>query len=155
MKDPTDLHYETDRYATWEDGDATDCAECLSPWPCKVILKWWKTPQYRLDQLGSEVKRLKDGLARAHREGDELRGRVTKLETLILGVYPALHDLLKGRPGGSMDVGEHVDLIDISTFGGGSQQIEGPREFKVTYKSPDGTIYRIVNGREVEREYRT
>lgn len=153
MKDPTSKHYEV---AYGSDGYADDypgCAEDGAPWPCKKVRKWEKSKGLRLAKLESSREVQVAETLRQNQELARLRAQVSKLDLTLKGLYPALCDLLKGKTGGTVEVGEDVEHQDFSDYGGRIiARVEGVRDPYVNYTGPDGNEYR--NGVWVRQEFR-
>lgn len=154
MKDPSDVHFETDRYEQdgWPNSHSL-CESCLTPWPCTKWEKWTKSDSYKIQVLESSREvQAKENL-RQNKELAELRDKVYRLEVFVKGVMPALGDLLQGKVGGKLSYREDVDYIDsFVAYGHPPMRLAGLREFSVDYSGPDGSEYH--NGALTEMNWR-
>lgn len=153
MKDPTDLHYETDAYERddWE-GSESMCDSCLEPWPCKRIQKWWKSDTYRLQEAERHIENLTKARDRQAKALSELREQQHMLNLFVRGgLLPAVRDLLDGRPGGVIKEDVQVEYQDLTSWDSSAIQcVAGARTYTVEYESSTG-LWR--NGDCVERRY--
>lgn len=153
MKKPKEHAY-SDEYG------GVRCEADGQEWPCKTWRKWMKTPEYRIGLLEKEVETLRSSDAwlrqdvdRLRQDVDRLRDKAHRVEVTMKGVWPALSDLLQGKTGGSLKVGENVEHQDFTTAGSYmAQRVAVLREPYVDYTGPDGDTYH--NGQWIEREYR-
>lgn len=154
MKDPSDVHFETD---CWEaddwPGSESLCNACLEPWPCAKWKKWEKSNEYRIGQLEERVKALSKRLDAERQLNSELKDKVHRMEIWTNGITPVISDLLDGKPGGKLSYREDVDHVDAFVgYGHPPMRLAGLREFSVDYSGPDGSKYH--NGVLTERNYR-
>lgn len=137
MKDPTELHFETDRWeeANWAGSDSL-CNSCLTAWPCAKIEKWWASDTYKVQKLQEGVEYLKKANARQGREISELREQGRRNDIVIRGcLIPFVNDLALGVTDGQVTFSLHRDYDDITDFKGAVGRVGGLVEWHAKYES--------------------
>lgn len=144
MKDPTGLHFETDRHESdgWE-GSGSLCDSCLYPWPCAKYEKWISSNDYKILQLQQSVERLSDKVGSQAMDIRDLRETDRRTRLLITsGVIPAFNDLAEGHALGIIRYEVERDHAHLDTAEG-TYRVPGLETFTVTYTSDTRTV---VNG---------
>lgn len=152
MKDPTELHFETDHWedANWAGSDSL-CNSCLTPWPCPKIEKWWASDTYKVQKLQEDVDYLKKANARQGREIDELREQGRRNDIVVRGcLFPFVNDLARGVTDGQVTFSLETDYQDFSMAMGPNVRVAARQEWHAKYES--STVL-VEDGHVTERRF--